>query len=188
MLGGSYSNVPPMMLSDRLPYETAANGRRYVHQHQLEMIASARQARPTEDAEPHMRTAHAVGRGLRIGAAPPVGAGRGGPAHTRRTGRWPRAGRMQVDPLLACRPDPGGSTRTIASKVLCSRYISPSVGNPLTGSLLASATYSIHLAKNAESDIASSSQRGTPRRQALSLTAERRSANPYARLFRISPS
>jgi hypothetical protein len=35
VLGVSYSNVPLMMMSDRLPYETAANGRRYVRQHRL---------------------------------------------------------------------------------------------------------------------------------------------------------
>ena len=29
------------MLSDRLPYEAAANGRRYVRRHQLEVIATA---------------------------------------------------------------------------------------------------------------------------------------------------
>ena len=31
-----------MILSDRLPYATAANGRRYVRRHQLEVIANAR--------------------------------------------------------------------------------------------------------------------------------------------------
>lgn len=43
--GVSYSNVPLMMLSDRLPYETAANGRRYMRRHQLEVIANARDTR-----------------------------------------------------------------------------------------------------------------------------------------------
>ena len=39
-----------MMRSDRLPYETAANGRRYVRRHQLEVIANARDTRVTEEA------------------------------------------------------------------------------------------------------------------------------------------
>jgi len=38
------------MLSDRLPYATAANGRRYVRRHQLEVIANARDSRLTEEA------------------------------------------------------------------------------------------------------------------------------------------
>ena len=50
MLGVSKSNVPLMMLSDRLPYETAPNGRRYVRRHQLEVIANAREIRLTEEA------------------------------------------------------------------------------------------------------------------------------------------
>ena len=49
VLGVSCSNVPLMMLSDRLPYETAVNGRRYVRRHQLEVIANARETRQTED-------------------------------------------------------------------------------------------------------------------------------------------
>ena len=38
----SVSNLPLMMLCGRLPYETAANGWRYVRRHQLEVIANAR--------------------------------------------------------------------------------------------------------------------------------------------------
>ena len=50
VLGVSRSNVPLMMLSGRLPYETAANGRRYVLRHQVEVIANAREVRLTEEA------------------------------------------------------------------------------------------------------------------------------------------
>ena len=39
-----------MMLSDRLPYETTANGRRYVRRHQLEVIPNAREIRLAEEA------------------------------------------------------------------------------------------------------------------------------------------
>ena len=49
MLRVSYTNVPQMMLSGRLPYETAANGRRYVRRHQLEVIANARETRLIEE-------------------------------------------------------------------------------------------------------------------------------------------
>ena len=44
----SRSNVAQMMLSGRLPYETAANGRRYVRRHQLDVIANARETRLIE--------------------------------------------------------------------------------------------------------------------------------------------
>ena len=44
-LGVSCSNVPLMMLSDRTAYEPAANGRRYVRRHQLEVMANARRTR-----------------------------------------------------------------------------------------------------------------------------------------------
>ena len=50
MLGVSYSNVPLMMLSDRLPYETAAHGRRYCPRHQPEAIANARATKLNEQA------------------------------------------------------------------------------------------------------------------------------------------
>ena len=50
VLGVSRSNVPLMMLSDRLSYETAANGRRYVRRHQLEVIANARETRLLDEA------------------------------------------------------------------------------------------------------------------------------------------
>ena len=50
MLHVSISNVPLMMLAGRLPYETAANGRRYVRRHQLEVIANARETRLIEEA------------------------------------------------------------------------------------------------------------------------------------------
>ena len=49
-LGVTGSAVRQMMLSDRLPYETAANGRRYVRRHQLEVIANTRDSRLTEGA------------------------------------------------------------------------------------------------------------------------------------------
>ena len=49
-LGVSYSNVPLMMMAGRLPYETAANGRRYLRRHQLEVIANARETRLLEEA------------------------------------------------------------------------------------------------------------------------------------------
>ena len=39
-----------MMLSDRLPYETAANGRRNVRRHKLEAIANAPDGRLAEEA------------------------------------------------------------------------------------------------------------------------------------------
>ena len=48
VLGVSYSNVPLMMLSDRLPFETAANGRRYVRRHQLQVIANARETKAVD--------------------------------------------------------------------------------------------------------------------------------------------
>jgi len=50
VLGVSKSTVPQMMMSGRLPYETAPNGRRYVRRHQLEVIANARDSRLTEEA------------------------------------------------------------------------------------------------------------------------------------------
>ena len=50
VLGVSKSTVPLMMLSDRLPYETAPNGRRYVRRQQLEVIANARETRLIEEA------------------------------------------------------------------------------------------------------------------------------------------
>jgi hypothetical protein len=50
VLGVSYSNVPLMMLSDRLPYETAANGRRYLRRAELEVIAHAIEFRLFEEA------------------------------------------------------------------------------------------------------------------------------------------
>ena len=40
-LGVTRSAVRQMMLADRLTYKTAANGRRYVRRHQLEVIANA---------------------------------------------------------------------------------------------------------------------------------------------------
>ncbi len=46
-----------MMLADRLPYVTAANGRRYVRRHQLDVIANVREARAIEEA---------VGGGVRL--------------------------------------------------------------------------------------------------------------------------
>ena len=50
VLGVSRSNVPLMMVSGRLPYETAANGRRYVRRQQLEVIANARETKQLEEA------------------------------------------------------------------------------------------------------------------------------------------
>ena len=50
VLGVSQSTVPLIMLSDRLPYETAPNGRRYVRRHQVEVIANARHTRLIEEA------------------------------------------------------------------------------------------------------------------------------------------
>lgn len=55
VLGMSTSNVQLMMLEDRLPYQIAANGRRYVRRPQLEVIANARETRLTEKAVPQLR-------------------------------------------------------------------------------------------------------------------------------------
>ena len=49
-LGVTGSAVRQMMLADRLPYETAPNGRRYVRRHQLEVIANARDTRSGRSA------------------------------------------------------------------------------------------------------------------------------------------
>lgn len=37
-----------LMLADRPPYETAANGRRYVRRHQLDVITDVRETRAFE--------------------------------------------------------------------------------------------------------------------------------------------
>lgn len=44
-LGVGRSRVRQLMEAERLPYVTAPNGRRYVRQHQLEVIANARDFR-----------------------------------------------------------------------------------------------------------------------------------------------
>ena len=48
-LGVTRSAVRQMMLSDRLPYVVAANGRRYVRRHQLDVIVDVREARAFDD-------------------------------------------------------------------------------------------------------------------------------------------
>jgi excisionase family DNA binding protein len=48
VLGITGAAVRRMMLEDRLPYATAANGRRYIRRHQLEVIANVRESRAQE--------------------------------------------------------------------------------------------------------------------------------------------
>jgi hypothetical protein len=45
----TWSAARQMMLSDRFPYVVAANGRRYVRRHQLDVIVDVREARAFDD-------------------------------------------------------------------------------------------------------------------------------------------